>query len=557
MPTTLPLIARMCLPWPSRSSTFFRRAASAALAVSLLLQVTAAGAASSASSSSSAPAQTVSRGSFLRAAISRLNIKLKKTGDMPYTGIPASLLPYARAAQELGALYPLASGDRINIERAITRGEALEVLTALARQTPKDVLEDTFTDVKTDGAKKAAAVAIERRWMRPFRSTFFGWNRPLTLAQEKALFRNATERAGVQVLPGQQIRIQINTVSPSLPKEEILDTVWDLIQRDYLYKDKIQNTEAGYSSVEGLVKSLDDPYTVFYRPSSAQEFQTQLKGEITGIGAQVEQKDGILIIVAPVTGSPAERAGLLAGDAILSVNGESLTGLSYEDAVNKVRGPKGSVANLHIRRNGNEMDVSVTRDVVRIADMEVGEQGGIAIVTLHQFGHSVNNEFRSKMKEVAATQPRGIVLDLRNNPGGLLDAAEVVVSAFLPLRSTYVKILTPNQETDEKTRGEPIFAAALPVVVLVNRGSASASEIVAGALQDHKRATVVGEKTFGKGTVQELVEFNDGSSLKMTIAEWHTPGGTKIEGIGVEPNITVPVDLTRDTQLLRALDLLR
>jgi carboxyl-terminal processing protease len=273
----------------------------------------------------------------------------------------------------------------------------------------------------------------------------------------------------------------------------------------------------------------------------------------------VEQKDNVLVIVSPLPGSPAEKAGLLPGDEILSVNDESLLNLGYQDAVDKVRGPKGSTANLVIRRNGSEIKVPVVRDTVTIPDLEVVYQDNVAIVKLHQFGQLTDTDFLQQMQEVKKKNPRGVILDLRNNPGGLLDAAKVVAGAFLPDGSPYVNIYEAGVADPEvdKTEGTPIFGSDVPMVILVNKGSASAAEIVAGALQDAGRAKLVGEQTFGKGTVQQIFTFGDGSSLKMTIAEWKTPLGRKIDGIGVAPDITLAASETGDVQLDRAMGLLR
>ena len=190
-------------------------------------------------------------------------------------------------------------------------------------------------------------------------------------------------------------------------------------------------------------------------------------------------------------------------------------------------------------------------------DFTVEYVNNVAIVKLQQFGQITESEFRPKMKEVAAKNPSGVLLDMRNNPGGLLDAAGVVTSAFLPEGSPYVLIDMKTSDETDRTSGDPLFAASVPLVVLVNRGSASAAEIVAGALQDAGRAKLVGEQTFGKGTVQQLIEFSDGSSLKMTIAEWHTPNGRKIDGVGITPDYVVEASQTGDSQLDRALSLLR
>lgn len=502
----------------------------------------------------------VTRGDFLRAAIGQLNISLEPAVTLPYTGIATPLVPFAKVAQKYGALAVLSSdGKTVDMQRAITRFEALRVLQQLLGEKPGKPLGRTFVDVKTSTQSEVVAVALEQKWMRAFRGSTFGLAQTLRLADEKSLLRKVVRsQQSVQVLSPSPQTIHVDLQTPTaVPNQKVMETVWDLLNTQYLYKDRIDSKEAGYASVESMVNSLKDPYTVYFRPSSSQQFQTQLQGEVTGIGAQVEQKNGILIIVAPLANSPAMKAGLQPGDEILSVNDESLAGFSYEDAVAKVRGPKGSTAKLHIRRSGLEMDVSVVRDTIRIEDFTVEYKNSVAIVKLQQFGQITDSEFRAKMKEVAAKNPSGIVLDMRNNPGGLLDAAGVVASAFLPDGSPYVLIDMKTSDETDRTSGDPLFAASVPMVVLVNKGSASAAEIVAGALQDAGRAKLVGGQTFGKGTVQQLIEFSDGSSLKMTIAEWHTPKGRQIDGVGITPDFVVEASETGDAQLDRALGLLR
>jgi carboxyl-terminal processing protease len=412
--------------------------------------------------------------------------------------------------------------------------------------------------VQDQQAKDAVEVALELKWMRPLRATLFGVSRPLTSHDEALLLQKVIESESISIQSPSQQQIIVPVQQGAVPQGQVLQSVLKLLNDQYLYQNRISSaTGSGSQSVDALVKSLNDPYTVFFKPSSAKDFQTQLQGEVTGIGAQVEVKDGVLGIVSPLVGSPAEKAGLQPGDEIISVDGVSLNGLTYEDAVDHVRGPKGTTANLMIKRGSSEFTIAVVRDVVHISDYEISYKGSVAIVALHQFGQSADDEFRTRMQEVAAKQPTGIILDLRNNPGGLLDAAGVVVSTFLPDQSPFVLINTKDQSTPELTNGEPVIPAGIPLVVLVNRGSASAAEIVAGALQDAKRATIVGEKTFGKGTVQQVVPFDDGSSLKMTIAEWRTPKGRKIDGLGVDPDVSVTAIPGSDAPLERGLSILQ
>lgn len=508
----------------------------------------------------------VTRGEFLRASILLLGIAPDRgsTTLSSYTRpVPKSLVPYVRAAERLNALESF--GRDLALSRGMKRGEALQLLMRLQKMEPSGVAL-SFTDVPASSAlEDAVQLAVEKEWMQPVRSTFFGVDRRLSGAEARLLLRKVTGETGSTLERGPAGETKIPSVvirfkkrDPiALPQDSLLRTVWQLLNEKFLYNAKINDREAAYRAAEALVESVGDPYTTFMRPLDAAEFQNQIDGEVSGIGAQVEQRQGVLIIVAPITGSPAERAGLRAGDEILSVDGASLANLSFLEAVGKVRGPKGSVATLRIRRDGSEFDVTVTRDTVRVPEIAISFQGSIAVVRLVQFGETTEKQLRSLLIQVQEQNPGGIILDLRNNPGGLLHAAEIVLSNFLPKGSTVAQIISKEERITDATSDTPTIDPGVPVVVLVNKGSASASEIVAGSLQDYGRATIMGEQTFGKGTVQQIVEFNDGSSMKMTIAEWLSPEGRVINGVGVTPDIVVKTSEDRDEQMLRALDLLR
>ena len=354
------------------------------------------------------------------------------------------------------------------------------------------------------------------------------------------------------------IRIKLSTKQKApLPKSDLLQAVWQLLNDEYLYTDKLNQEEAAYKSLEGMVESLNDPYTTFFRPMKAQNFRNQINGEVTGIGAQVEDKNGILTIVTPLRGSPAEKAGLLPGDEILKADDFSLSGIGFLEAIERVRGPKGTTVKLLIRRSGNELTITVTRDTVTVPEIEITIQEGVGIVKIMQFGGSTDKTLRGEMQALQDKKVKGIILDLRNNPGGLAHAAVTVVSNFVPRGSLVYVAKSKTGSEEYATEDLPTIEATTPVVLLINGGSASASEIVAGALQDHKRATLVGEKTFGKGTVQAVLQFQDLSGLKMTIAEWFTPKGRKIDKVGIEPDVQVPYNSERDEQMIKALELLR
>ena len=505
----------------------------------------------------------VTRGEFVRSAVilSGFDVEKAKRTKLPFNRpVPRNLLPYIQVALEHEALE--AFGEEFLHARGVTRGEALQVVVALRNLKPRDISVH-FGDVAKGGKLEAAVqVAVERGWLDPLRQNVFGAQRVLTGREAMLLLQRVQGEAPIskkfQKADIPVVHIRLETISAAeLPREDVLRSVWRIINQLYLYKkEKLKGDEAIYGAIDALVKSLKDPYTIFMRPTPAQEFQTQIQGEVSGIGAQVEFIDGVLTIVAPLPGSPAKKAGLLPGDQILEVGGETLQGLGFLDAVGKVRGPKGSRAALKIRRNGSELEVSVERDTVRVPEIELSYVKDVAVIKLVQFGQTTEKEFRSLLQKVEESHPHGIILDIRDNPGGLLHAADVVLSAFLPEGSTVATIAALDGTYDEVTDHPSVIDPETRMVVLVNKGSASASEIVAGALQDAKRATIIGETTFGKGTVQQLIDFNDQSSLKLTVAEWLTPKGRKIEGKGITPDILVEGRSDRDDQMLRALDLL-
>ncbi|MBI3336104.1 S41 family peptidase [Candidatus Peregrinibacteria bacterium] len=500
--------------------------------------------------------EIVTRGDFIRAAVNILGLSIKEGGELPYPRIPRGLIPYISTAYNKGALDHL--GDDLRLGQGITRGDALLLLVRLMNLEPELSPSRSFRDApKGTLLGDAVQTAVEHEWMESFSGSLFGVRRIL-LGQEARLLLG---RLGKEVtIPKKPERIQIRFSLPEqkeLPKKDILQTIWDLLNKQFLYDDRIDPEEAAYRAAESIVQSMKDPYTTFMRPVSARNFQTQIDGEVSGIGAQVEYVNEILTIVSPLPGSPAQAAGLKPGDQIILVDGETVIGLGFLEGVEKVRGPKGSSVILRIRRNGADFDVTVIRDTVKVPEIKISWQGEVAVVQLIQFGRSVDNGFRSELIEIQKRKPKGIILDLRNNPGGLLHAAQSVLANFLPLGSTFAIIRTRGEEVRELTDTSPTIDRSIPMVVLVNGGSASASEIVAGALQDTKRARIVGEKTFGKGTVQQVIEFNDGSSIKMTIAEWFTPSERKIDGAGIKPDFALANTDNRDEQMLKALDLLR
>lgn len=347
---------------------------------------------------------------------------------------------------------------------------------------------------------------------------------------------------------------------------QILWDAMDIINKKYVDKPIDQQT-LFYGAVSGMVASLNDPYTVFFTPQKSEEFKSDLKGEFSGIGAEIGMRSGQLVIISPLEGSPAEAAGLKPLDAILEVNGKSMEGVNTDEAVNDIRGPKGTTVALTIGREGEKapLKISIVRDtiVVKSVESEISEIDGkkIGIIQLRRFGEDSKGDMDAAINKLLSQNIKGVILDLRNNPGGYITSAVQIASNWLKEGEVVVYEQEGNgTKTPYDAAGVPRLAG-LPTAVLVNEGSASASEIVAGALHDHDYAVLIGKKTFGKGSVQELVDLPGKTQLKVTIAKWLTPDGININKEGIKPGIEVDItqedaDALRDPQQDRALQYL-
>ncbi len=321
--------------------------------------------------------------------------------------------------------------------------------------------------------------------------------------------------------------------------------VWNTLKDEYVEGDNISDKKLFYGSLEGMVNALDDPHTTFLDPQESQNFQKSMSGQFEGIGAEVSMKKDILTVVAPLDGTPADRAGLKAGDKILEVNGSSTESMSLDEAVSRIRGEEGTDVVLTVFNEDMEepRDVTITRGVIEVKSVETElKNNGIFVIEVKDFNNDTLRLFNKAIEEAHERGAQGIILDLRNNPGGYLDTAVEVASAWVEDGPVVIEKFSEEKKKEYEARGKAELKD-YPTVVLVNRGSASASEIVAGALQDYEEAVVVGEQTFGKGSVQSLVPLKEGSSLKVTVAEWLTPDGETISEQGVTPEKKVELSL--------------
>lgn len=318
--------------------------------------------------------------------------------------------------------------------------------------------------------------------------------------------------------------------------------VWAKLEEKYVDRSTIDRKRLITGSVSGLVKALGDPYTVYLPPSQTKLFREDVRGSFGGIGAEIGIRRETLTIIAPLKGSPAERAGLAAGDKILKINATTTADLSLEEAVSFIRGPIGTKVALTISRDEEAREVAIVRETIVVPILETARKdGGIFHIRLLNFNEKSTLEFRRAIREFLIAQDRKIILDLRSNPGGFLDAAVDIASWFIPAGEIVARErFADSSEVLYRSSGHRLLEE-VPVVVLVDQGSASAAEIVAGALRDIRGATLIGAKTFGKGSVQEVANLSGGASLKITIAKWLTPSGTSINETGLEPDIAVEV----------------
>ena len=342
--------------------------------------------------------------------------------------------------------------------------------------------------------------------------------------------------------------------------------VWNTINEKYPKADKLIDKNKVYGAISGLVGSLDDPYSVFFGPDEAKDFEDEIAGNFTGIGMEVGMKDKILTVIAPLKDTPAYRANIKSGDKILKIDKIVTSGLSIEKAIKLIRGEKGTTVALTIFREENKdpMEIKIVRDVINIPTLDTEfRPDGIFVIKLYSFSANSASLFRNAIKSFAESGTEKLLLDLRGNPGGYLDSAVDISSWFLPNGKT---IVTEDYGDDKKpeifrSRGYNVFNDKLKFVILIDSGSASASEIVAGAMQNHGRAKLVGSQSFGKGSVQEAIKITPDTLLKITVAKWLTPNGTSISEKGLTPDY--PVEITKkdlekkkDPQLDKAVELL-
>lgn len=360
--------------------------------------------------------------------------------------------------------------------------------------------------------------------------------------------------------------------SENVPSDVDLNPVWEawkILEEKFVPATTTEiasNQDHVWGIIEGLAASYNDPYTVFFSPEQSKQFEEEISGSFGGLGIELGIRDNLLTVIAPLKGTPAERAGLLTGDIIIEIDGKTTQRMDIDEAISLLRGEVGTTVTLTIAREGEQefLTVPIVRDTIEVPtlDKELRDDG-IYVLSLYNFGGTAIQEFRTALREFIDSDSTKLVIDLRGNPGGYLQAAVEIASWFLPLGEVVVTEDYGDSEDTiiHRSKGYDITESDWRIVVLVDGGSASASEILAGALSEHGKAVLIGENTFGKGSVQELVPVTEDTSLKVTVARWLTPHGNSISNTGLAPDLEVAItpediEADKDPQLDAAIEYL-
>ncbi len=335
----------------------------------------------------------------------------------------------------------------------------------------------------------------------------------------------------------------VSTATPVAPGISLgsIDQAWALIQQDYVDKSKIDNSKMSGAAIKAMLETLNDPYTAYMDPETYRLSLSSMEGKFDGIGATVSGENKTAKVVSVYPDSPAEKAGVKAGDIILAVDGRSTEGMSLTEVIVRIRGPRGSSVKLTIQREGEATPVEITiiRAEIKIITVKSEMKDNISVIAISGFSATTDDELVPVLAALPQQKATGIVIDLRDNPGGLLQTVVDVASHFLKPGDLVVDVVDNKGEHSSSKAGRSSITTDLPAVVLVGNHSASGSEVLAGALKDYKRATIAGGKTYGKGSVNTLRQLNDGSGIYITIARWLTPKGQMIEGKGIEPDVAL------------------
>jgi len=522
------------------------------------------------------PDQLVTRAEFLKMAFNDVGYRKAPDSDItPFIDVPQDswMAPYVKKALEINIISANGAKPLFDPASSITRVEAVKIAFPISGiPTPyyTDIdPSELFNDVRPSAWYGYLARAAKLYGIVSLKQPDLFWAKHLMTRGDAAELiyelQLARQDGAVKIVVTPASTLDgIDATSTQLinnPEFGILLDVWKRINTDFYYKSNINQDELVYGAIQGMVDKLGDQYTVFDEPSNALGLQQYLQGELEGIGTVINIVDNKLVIMQTLPDSPAAKANLQTGDVILKINDQEVKNLTITEVMNLIRGNAGTTVKLTIQRNTQTLDITLTRAKITFKSATGKMINGIGVITVTEFVQNTSSDFTSVIDVLGKQSPKGYILDLRGNPGGYLDSAIQMLGHYVAKDKTVVSTKSSNGTvTDYHTDGSAELAGK-PLIVLVDDGTASAAEIMAGALQDFKLGKLMGIKTFGKGSVQEITNYSDDSLLKMSIAHWLTPNGRDINGVGLTPDVVVDLDQAAllkgtDNQLQKALDML-
>ncbi|MBU1446544.1 PDZ domain-containing protein [Patescibacteria group bacterium] len=473
--------------------------------------------------------------------------------------------PYVQKAEELNIITSL-ERNNFNPGDLVTRAEGLKYIFNLYKTDAfKYTNPLSYTDVKiTDSYAQISQKTFELQLLSDYKSKEFIADKPLTRADIAHILYGIHKNGGIFYLPEDE-NSQFNT--ENIQQDEtfkIFVDVLDTITTEYIEKDSINREDLIYAAITAMVNQIGDPYSIYLTPTDASYYQESLDGNsFAGIGIYLSEEDDGITILTPLKGSPAEKAGLKPNDIILEVDGVSLENMGMEFGVELLRGEIGTYVKLKILRDGKTtIETRVKRDLIVIPYVETEMIDSVGVIHYYQFTGNSHSQFQTEITKLLEQNPKGLILDLRNNPGGYLYSSKQLLSHFTGYGETIATLTFADGSQQSEIAYGDSSLKSYPIVILLNEGSASAAEIVALALRDLNGTKIVGKTSYGKGKIQEIITYNDGSSLKLSNAKWYSPNGTYINKIGIKPDYEITITEqdfinNRDTQLEKALSLLK
>lgn len=500
------------------------------------------------------PMDKINRAEFFKLVISSGNLEIEEENiELPYKDIKGDewFAPYIKRAFELGVVKYNEEEPFFNPSEFINRADGIIYIFKYYGIDPDivgDFPKDYFDVSEKDYFANESQIAYMFELLSDYRSRYFSPYKELTRAETVHILYKLHQAGFINTTITPVDYSEIRNVD----SYEIFLDVYNTILNEYIEKDSINQTYLIYGAIKGMVTSLADPYSSFMLPKDSESFQESLSGSFDGIGIYVIYENGNYIVQTPLNGSPAEKAGIKAKDIITHIDGAAISNLTFDQVIDLLRGPSGTEVTLTIKRDSVSKNYTIIRAIIDIPFVEGEIINGIGVIYYYQFTGNSHYQFIDVINTISSKNPKGLVIDLRNNPGGYIYSAQQLISRFIPKNEPFVKVELADGYSYNDVSYGPGDLSKYNTVILINEGTASASEITALALKEKIGAKIVGTHSFGKDKVQEIISYIDGSSLKLSIAKWTSPSGISVDGVGITPDFEV---LNEAEQLNKAISL--